>query len=412
VTAVQPSLVALESELSRLMENFPAIVCFGNDIEGDPTSKHHIMRILANYVPVYWVESAGMRWPRLTSISDLRRIAHRLHRAAVPPRSANLTVLSPVSIPLPGNPIAEKINGWIYRRKIRAAVQRERRPPLLWVYIPTVAPYLKGMPNSGVVYHCVDRWWAFSEYDRDVMRRHHASLCTRAKSVFASATELRTDCEQFTDNVHLLPHGVEWEHFSKAALGNLEIPEDVRDLRKPVIGFFGLLHDWIDQRLLKAVARACPEATLLLIGKARVDLSELLQEPNVRWIGQKPYEQLPAYAAIFDVALVPFVLNELTAAVNPLKLREYLATGIPVVSTALPEIVALEGRPGVTIGRTEEAFVAAVRQAIARPATRAERESAADREVSESWLGRCVQMVRWLGEDLPALRSTAHETAV
>jgi glycosyltransferase involved in cell wall biosynthesis len=400
------SLQLLEAELADLLDGFPPIVCFGNDVEGDPTSKHHIMRILSRYVPVVWVESAGMRWPDLTSLSDLRRIGHRLHRAAVPPPAEGMRVLSPLSLPLPGNRAAEVINGWLYRRKITATLGAQSIPPLLWVYIPTVAPYLSRLPRQGLVYHCVDRWWAFTEYDSAVMRSHHAELCRSSDSTFASATELKQDCERYRDVVHLLPHGVEWEHFSAAALDELPRPADIQDLTGPVIGFFGLLHDWIDQELLVTVARAFPDATVLLIGKARVDLSELVKEPNVRWVGQKPYAELPAYAAAFNVGLIPFVQNELTAAVNPLKLREYLATGIPVVATPLPEVARLEGRSGLTVARSTEQFITALKAALDSPRTRAERAEAAMAQITESWVGRCIEMVRHIRSDIPLLNGS------
>lgn len=396
------------SDLEEVFEGGPPIVCFANDYRGDPTSKHHIMRILAGHTDVLWVESAGMRRPKLSNPLDLRRIVARLRRSAAGvQRDGNdrLHVVSPLSIPLPGRRLATGANRFLYKRAVRKALAGLglSRPPLLWVYTPTVAPYLASMPRAGLVYHCVDRWWAFSDYDSKVMRDCHAQLCTEADVVFASAGELLQDCLKYTSRAYLLRHGVEWEHFSRAALAPPERPADIRDIRGPIIGFFGLIHEWVDQDLLCRVAAAFPQATIVLIGRVQVDDTRLRAMPNIRLLGQRPYADLPAYAAAFDVALVPFVRNELTAAVNPIKLREYLCAGLPVVATALPEIVLLSDRRQLRVAETAEEFVQAVGEVLevgggSRGAEK--RRVAAEAERGESWAGRCAAMAGLLRRHL------------
>lgn len=386
---------ALEAGLRQHLAGQP-IVCFANDWRGDPTSKHHIMRTLGAHTDVLWVESSGMRRPEL-SVGDIKRVGQKLWRA----RSSSVgddgpvRVISPLSLPLPGSRVAEAINARLYRRALAAAgVLSDHAAPLLWVYTPTVAPYLAGIPRAGLVYHCVDRWWAFGEYDEDVMRRHHIELCRSADVVFASSAELVADCAHFTDNVHLIRHGVDWDHFARAALEPLPAPADIADVRAPILGFFGLIHDWIDQTLLARVADAFPHATMVLIGKTRVDVSELGRRPNVRLLGQKPYDELPAYAARFDIGLIPFAINELTRAVNPIKLREYLSAGVPVVSTALPELAVYEGDPRVRIADDADGFIQAVGELLEQGDSHAARAAAARSMVGESWLGRCEMMIR------------------
>lgn len=380
------------------------IVCFANDMNGDPTSKHHVMRTYAQHTDVVWVESSGMRRPQLSNPLDLQRIAMRIRRSAAGARAESVTVssrmrvLSPLSIPLPGNPVATAINGALYRRAARRSLRglEATKDPLLWVYIPTTAPYLPPMRRHAMVYHCVDRWWEFTEYDAPLMRRYHEQLCRQADVVFASATALLEDCKPFSDRAYLMPHGVDWDHFSAAAFDPPERPADVADITGPVIGFFGLIHDWVDQGLLVRIARANPDATLVLIGRCTVDVSRLRAEPNVRLLGQKKYAELPAYSAMFDVALIPFVFNDLTAAVNPIKLREYLSAGMPVVASALPDIRLLEGNPMLHTVETPEEFERAVGACLAQPLTREDRQAAALRMVPESWLGRCAEMARLL----------------
>src|SRR5438067_5702876 len=232
--AMLPEQQQQHEEIRRAFAGLP-IVCFANDLNGDPTSKHHIMRTYAEHTDVLWVEASGMRRPQLTNPLDLQRIAQRLRRsaagAAIKTGNERLRALAPLSIPLPGNPIATSINGAIYRRAIkRSLASLGIRTPLLWVYTPTVAPYLAGMPRRGLVYHCVDRWWAFKDYDSALMRRCHEQLCRQASVVFASAGALLEDCRAYTDRAYLIPHGVEWDHFAKAAFAPTPRPADVADV--------------------------------------------------------------------------------------------------------------------------------------------------------------------------------------
>jgi glycosyltransferase involved in cell wall biosynthesis len=387
------------------------IVCFANDWRGDPTSKHHVMRTYAAHTDVLWVESAGMRRPQLTSGHDLGRIWKKLRTATGGLRreEERLHVLSPLSLPLPGNPLAARLNRSIYRASVGSALRRTgmRRDPLLWVYTPSVAPYLSGMRRSGLVYHCVDRWWAFSDYDSDVMRACHVQLCREADVVFASAAELLDDCLEHTPNAYLLRHGVEWAHFARAALEPPARPAELADVDGPILGFFGLIHEWVDQDLLCAIADAFPQATLALIGKVQVDAAKLRGRRNIRLLGQKPYAALPDYSAHFDVGLIPFAYNELTLAVNPIKLREYLSAGMPVVATGLPEIELLQDNPMLRTARTTEEHIAGIRAFLDAQPTAAQRRDAALAMTGESWLGRCAEMARTTLSHLGPARPSA-----
>src|SRR5205814_7244097 len=120
-------------------------------------------------------------------------------------------------------------------------------------------------------------------------------------------------------------HGVDVAHFSQALDPGMTPPADAAGLTSPVIGFFGLIAEWIDIALVRAAARRRPDWTFVFVGKSTVDVAPLRELPNVRLLGQKPYETLPAYCRAFDVGLIPFRIDELTLKANPLKLREYLA---------------------------------------------------------------------------------------
>jgi hypothetical protein len=131
---------------------------------------------------------------------------------------------------------------------------------------------------------------------------------------------------------------VDYDHFKKACLPETTVPEECRALRGPVIGFFGLVADWVDLSVFRYLATERPEWSLVLVGEIQTDVSSLRELPNIHLLGRRNYQNLPAYSKAFDVAILPFVVNDLTLAANPLKMREYLAAGLPVVATPLPEV--------------------------------------------------------------------------
>lgn len=389
----------------------PPIVAFANDWGTDPTSKHHVMRLLSEHTDVLWVESSGMRVPSLARGGDLRRIGAKLRKMTGGARRAlpRLTVLNPPALPLPGSRVARSLNATLYARSIERtlAAMGHREPPLLWVYTPTVARYLPRLRRGALVYHCVDRWWEFEEYDGVEMRACHEILCREADHVFASAKALEADCLPHTSRVSYLPHGVQWEHFRTAVepagpVRPADLPSD-----GPIAGFFGLLDAWVDQDLLVAIARRIAPKPLVLVGHARVDVARLEAEPNIHLLGRKPFAELPAYATAFDVGLIPFAVNELTTAVNPIKLREYLSAGLPVVSTALPELVPFANRPGTSLVSSRDDFVEAVARQLANPLDAPARRALSDTMEHESWEGRVEEILSTLGPVLAARSAAA-----
>lgn len=396
----EPSSLTQGAEAAQRLEQALAdtsrIVCFANDWNGDPTSKHHIMRRFSAVRPVEWIEASGMRIPNLASRADWARMGQKVFsRLKTRPKQSQadpVRVHTPLTVPAPGNPLARRFNLRVYRRLLEPFESAED-PPLHWVYTPTVADYLDLMSEGRLVYHCVDRWWEFSEYDASLMRRSHELLCRASSVVIASASELLDDCLPLNRNSHLVRHGVDWAHFAPAALtpDGFERPEELLDVEGPLIGFWGLIHDWVDVEGVAKLAKALPHATVVLIGSTRTDVSSLRALPNVRLLGRKAYSSLPGYARWFDVALVPFHLNELTRAVNPIKLREYLSAGVPVVATGLPEVKAM-GFEGLFPYEGQAALIDAVSRVLDSPADPEARTRLARSMERESWDFKSAEM--------------------
>jgi glycosyltransferase involved in cell wall biosynthesis len=377
------------------------IICFAHDWGGDPTSKTHIMRLLAKKSRVLWVNSIAMRRP-VASKSDARRLITKLRRAfagcvEVEP---NIFVVNPLVLPLPGSALAQRLNGVLLERSLRRTLSKlSFARPILWTFLPTMNRLVGRLGERLLVYHCVDKYSEFSGVPRDAIVAMERDLVKRADLVFTSAARLLEECRPLNPHTHFITHGVDTAHFGRALDPQTPVPDDLAGIRKPVAGFFGLIADWVDLPLIRSLARERPDWSFVLIGKAATDLAPLQGLSNVHWLGQKPYTELPGYCRGFDVALIPFVQNELTLRVNPLKLREYLAAGLPVVSTPLPEISRYDGL--VRLATRREEFIGGIEAALAeRSPELAGRRFEAMR--GESWEARVADMARLIDERVRA----------
>ena len=165
-----------------------------------------------------------------------------------------------------------------------------------------------------------------------------AELTRRADHVFVAPPALVDAKRAVNPATSYSPHGVDTELFNRASAAGTEVAPAARALGKPVIGYFGSIAPWTDLELLAWLATERPRWQFLLVGHASVDVSALRALPNVVFAGAQPYETLPNWAAAFDVAIIPYRLNQQVRNANPLKLREYLATGKPIVSVATREV--------------------------------------------------------------------------
>jgi glycosyltransferase involved in cell wall biosynthesis len=346
------------------------------------------MRILARDNRVLWVDSIGYRAPRATR-RDLGRVVAKLRAAARPLREVepNLFVLSPIALPAYGSAAARAVSRALLRAQVRRAIRAlgfER--PVSWVFNPAAALVAGSLGEDLVVYYCVDEYTAFDGVPRAALAELERGLLARADLLVVSAERLLAAKPH--PRSLLLRHGVDFEHFRRALDPATPLPADVARLPRPVIGYFGLMGpEWFDVPLVERVARAFPGGSVVLLGKVATDLGALPALPNVHVLGRKPYAELPAYAKAFDVGLVPFPVNEVTLAANPLKAREYLAAGLPVVATAIPEVTVLGDL--VRAARGADDFVRAIEDALARPGSRAERSEAMR---GESWEARVGEL--------------------
>ena len=348
---------------------------------------------------VLFIENTGVRPIRL---ADLGRLRHRIHRwwtstEGFRQETSNLYVFSPLILPWPYSRIAR----WINRGLVLRAVRRWRRVmkvgrPIVWTFLPTplAREVLWALEPEVSIYYCIDDLPSSSVQARKVQRTEER-VFAEVDLVFVTSEKLRERAARFSERVHIFPFAVDYPPFETARTDGPRPPADVADLPRPVAGYLGGIHQWLDQALLAETARRLPEVTFALVGPLQTDVGDLDRCANVRLLGARLHSDVPRYLKAFDVALIPYRLTEYTASVYPTKLNEYLAMGLPVVATDLPEVRRFNAEHGdvVTVGRTIDEFVAGVRDALEKssPAVVARRIEVAR---SNSWQARVADMSR------------------
>ncbi|GHA74909.1 glycosyltransferase [Cognatilysobacter bugurensis] len=236
-----------------------------------------------------------------------------------------------------------------------------------WFYSPMSAPgYLGKFGGPGIVYDCMDELANFRFAPPDIGDRERFVM-SKADVVFTGGFQLFESKSKHHDNVHFYGCGVDVEHYGKARLEETEVPASVSSLAKPVFGYFGVIDERLDYELVDALAKRFPEASVVMAGPlAKVDRNELPDRPNIHWLGQQKYDDLPSLVKGFDVCLMPFALNDATKYINPTKTLEYMAGGKPVVSTAIADVVR-NFTPIVQVAHSPEEFVDAVERAWRSP---------------------------------------------
>jgi len=371
------------------------IICFCNDWDGDPLSKKQIVTRLARKNRVLWVNSTGTRNPKM-SAHDFRRAIKKLLEfvQGCRPVGEHISLFCPLVIPFHGYKVAR----WINRHLLEWSLRRASRKlgfenPITLTFVPTSADVVGHLDERMIVYYCVDEYSQFSGTDRAAMLEMERGIIMKSNLVIVSAERLQANKRIHNASTFLITHGVDVAHFRKACLEETKIASDVASLPGPVIGFFGLIADWVDLEVIRKLALARPEWSFVLIGEVRTDVAALQKLKNVHFTGRRPYDTLPGYARAFDVALLPFVINDLTLAANPLKLREYLAAGLPVVATPLPEVERLGDL--VRTATTPEEFLAEVEGLLARGRRGPSLAESAKMD-GESWDGKMEELSRLL----------------
>jgi glycosyltransferase involved in cell wall biosynthesis len=282
--------------------------------------------------------------------------------------------------------------------------------PVQWFYDPMAVTAFAGhLDESAIVYDCMDQLSQFRGAPAELVRRERELLAI-ANVVFAGGPKIWKDKVNHNANCYSFGCGVDVEHFGKAADSSTMVPADIADLPRPIYGYIGVVDERIDYDLVAKLAEKNARGSVVMIGPwTKVDPSTFPRRDNLHWMGRREYGQLPAYAKGFDVCLMPFALNEATEFINPTKALEYMATGRPIVSTAIEDVI-LQFEDVVKIARTHEDFVSHCERAAAAP-NRAAIRRGLKLAKANSWESIVSQLEAHVTDALSNRRSMASDAA-
>lgn len=361
----------------------PQIVCFShlrwNLVFQRP--QHIMTRLADSFDIIYWEEpreEADCTSPRLAR----ERLAAGLERV----------------VPVLPTGLDAAARDTALRRLLDRESTPQGAPRILWYYTPMMLGFSAGLRADLVVYDCMDELANFAFAPEDIVRRE-AALMARADIVLCGGASLYEARAARHHNIHCVPSGVDVAHFARGADG-LPDPADQAVLPRPRLGFYGVIDERMDLTLLAEAALLRPEWAFVMVGPVvKISDADLPRAANIHWLGSKEYADLPAYAAGWDVALMPFARNASTQFISPTKTPEYMASGLPVVSTPIRDVVSGYGALGsIRIADTAAELVAACADLLAAPdAARARwRAEARDCLADKSWDGIAASITRKL----------------
>ena len=250
------------------------------------------------------------------------------------------------------------------KRLLDAHLASVHGPLIAWYYTPMMLPFSKHITPDVTVYDAMDELSKF-KFAPEHLLSYEQELIDRADVVFTGGSSLYEAKKDRHPNVHCFPSSVDRAHFAKARARQFD-PADQEDLPRPRLGFYGVIDERFDTELLLRVAEMRPSWSFVMVGPVvKIAQEDLPKRHNIHYLGSKTYDQLPSYLSGWDVALMPFAMNESTQFISPTKTPEYLAGGRPVVSTPIKDVVRHYGQlEGVKIASTPDEFVAACEEAL------------------------------------------------
>lgn len=383
-------------------------IVFGEDWGRHPSSTQHLMKCMVDKHQVYWVNSIGLRRPKL---SDAKRICEKLKQfndATINDfnQGSNdsedeyqpLEVLAPLAVPWPGSDVAYVINRLLLTYQTRALLGKypnsSNKPRVLWLSLPTGRCVIGALEEDLVVYYAGDDFSALKGVDHKQVSIEEAALVARADIIFAASEAI---AQQFPkDKTHLLEHGVDLDHFSAVS----ERPDDYPD-SDLVVGYYGSITTWLDFELITFLAQSRPDVTFLFIGKIDIEFCPIFEYDNIVHLPNMAHSELIKYAANWQVSLIPFIDNEQIRACNPLKLREYLAIGKPVLSTRYPAVMAFS--ESIYIADSQQQMLEKLNLALALTDKELTELKSKSRKMVENstWEARSNAVIRLLATKLP-----------
>lgn len=372
-----------------------SFVVFSDDWNVHMSSCQHIFRRIARTHAIDWINTVGMRRPTLT-LRDVgkarRKLSGMFRRTPVerkPMIESDVEVHQPFMLPAIKSKIMRRFNAISVSRAMREIAVRSRdRNIVIVTTVPNVCDYVDSIPNVGIVYYCVDDFSEWPGLDRQAVLDMESSLIEKCDVFLATSNTLFDRLQESGKPTYYLPHGVDIDLFSSQATRQHEALDGVP---APRAGFFGLFDDRSDQALIAALAASMPDVSFVIAGSVETSIDRLASIDNVYFVGQIDYLRLPELISGLQVLFIPYHVNALSDALSPLKLKEYLVTGRPVVST--PIRAANEMKDIVVVAQSPHEWEEALREGMTAEIGQ-RRSEMVSRFASESWDSKADDMLR------------------
>lgn len=314
-------------------------IIFGEDYARHPHCLEHILRPLMKNNYFIWVETIGMRSPRITYY-DLKRITeiisrwifNKKDRTKCPNSNVdNITIISPFMVPYNQYLIIRKFNQWNVIRKVKNVLRTLNTPPPITITsIPSACDYIKAFHSKLVIYYCVDEFSLWPGLNEKLIKNLEDKLLKSCDLVITTSMSLHLKKNNSKKETLIIGHGVDFEHF------NIGKKEQLKNTI--MLCYFGLFDERSNQEILKRIASEVQNCEIHILGRVVCSIKNLKKFPNIFFHGNIDYANLPDKIKKMDIFLLPYIKNELTNNINPLKLKEYLSTGRPVVASNIPEV--------------------------------------------------------------------------
>ena len=378
------------------------LIVFAEDWGALPSSTQHLIKQLAKSRKVVWINSIGLRQPTL-SLRDVKRLWNKLTAPKVEHNNNSqvsselqltlnnnkLHIINPRTIPAPRSRFARYLAQQLLLLQLKPIIKKANlTSPILWTSLPTAVDFSGKLDEVALVYYCGDDFSGLAGVDHETVAKRENELVNKADLILAASDKLVSHFPAKT--TRLLTHGVDYTLFSTPTKRASDLPND----NKPIAGFYGSISAWLDIKLLHDTIIKMPHWHFVFIGKAVVDISTLTALANVTFLGERPHQQLPSYCQHWTASLLPFVNNAQIQACNPLKLKEYLAAGRPIISTHFAAMTPYRGL--VQIADNSDAMVEALNASEQLQTLKYFPNAMRSKVASKSWFSRAQQVSQWL----------------
>jgi glycosyltransferase involved in cell wall biosynthesis len=319
-------------------------------------------------------------------------------RSFVLSQEKNLCVVQPPAILPFGLKVGffHRINSIYFRTFVQKLLKKKQfAPDILWFYLPDFPDLATDYPQAITVYDCVDDHASYPGLRNPAfVRKLEQQLTETSNVIFATTHELAERLRKSNKNVYCIPNGVDWDHFGAKAYTEMK---EQSGIPHPRVGYLGAIHHWFDLDLIKYLLDALPEIHLVIAGpKQRADLTALSEHPSLHLLGRVSVEQAPSCIEAWDVCLIPFIPNDLTLNISPLKFFEYCSRGKPTVSIPIQQLKQYEHL--CYLYHDHNSCVDSIRKALSEaPDLKQERRKLAQQH---SWEGKLQEMFQHIANML------------